>query len=123
MQRYNGPGNGDDAGNAIAVDKNGNVYVTGYETTAAGGTEMVTIKVLARFPATAGGRDGVAAGARVARGELRFPGEHGPAELAGPGQHPGGQQRGGAICGHERLQLQPALLRHFAAMKRKKDEG
>ncbi len=44
VQRYNGPGNGDDEGNAIAVDNNGNVYVTGYETTAAGGTEMVTIK-------------------------------------------------------------------------------
>jgi hypothetical protein len=44
LQRYNGPGNGDDAGNAIAVDNKGNVYVTGYETTAAGGTEIVTIK-------------------------------------------------------------------------------
>jgi hypothetical protein len=44
LQRYDGPGNGDDAGNAIAVDNNGNVYVTGYETTAAGGTEIVTIK-------------------------------------------------------------------------------
>ena len=44
LQRYNGPGNGNDAGNAIAVDALGNVYVTGYDTTAAGGTEMVTIK-------------------------------------------------------------------------------
>jgi hypothetical protein len=44
VQRYNGPGNGDDEGNAIAVDANGNVYVSGYETTTAGGTEMVTIK-------------------------------------------------------------------------------
>ncbi len=123
VQRYNGPGNRDDAGNAIAVDKNGNVYVTGYETTAAGGTEIVTIKYLAGHAATAGGRDGVAAGARCARGELRFPGEHGPAELAGLGEHPGGQQRDGAICGHQRLQLQPSLLRHLAAMKRKKDEG
>jgi hypothetical protein len=44
LQRYGSPGNGNAAGNAIAVDKNGNVYVTGYETTAAGGTEIVTIK-------------------------------------------------------------------------------
>ena len=44
LQRYSGPGNGDDEGNAIAVDANGNVYVAGYETTAAGGTEMVLIK-------------------------------------------------------------------------------
>jgi hypothetical protein len=44
LQRYNGPGNGNDAGNAIAVDTNGNVDVAGYDTTAAGGTEMVLIK-------------------------------------------------------------------------------
>jgi hypothetical protein len=44
LQCYNGPGNGDDEGNAIAVDANGNVYVAGYETTAAGGTEFVVIK-------------------------------------------------------------------------------
>jgi outer membrane protein assembly factor BamB len=44
VQRYNGPGNGNAAGNAIAVDNNGNVYVAGYDTTTAGGTEMVLIK-------------------------------------------------------------------------------
>jgi hypothetical protein len=44
VQRYNGTGTGDDRANAIAVDANGNVYVTGYESTTAGGTEMVTIK-------------------------------------------------------------------------------
>jgi hypothetical protein len=54
LQRYNGPGNGNDAGNAITVDNNGNVYVAGYDTTTAGGTEMVLIKyspvVLQRRP-------------------------------------------------------------------------
>jgi hypothetical protein len=44
LRRYNGPGNGNAAGNAIAVDNNGNVYVAGYDTTTAGGTEMVLIK-------------------------------------------------------------------------------
>ena len=44
LQRYSSPGNGNAAGNAIAVYNNGNVYVTGYDTTPAGGTEIVTIK-------------------------------------------------------------------------------
>jgi hypothetical protein len=44
LQRYSSPGNGNAAGNAIAVDNNGNVYVAGYDTTMAGGTEMVLIK-------------------------------------------------------------------------------
>jgi hypothetical protein len=44
LQRYSSVGNGNAAGNAIAVDHQGNVYVTGYDTTTAGGTEIVTIK-------------------------------------------------------------------------------
>jgi streptogramin lyase len=44
LQRYSSPGGGNAVGNAIAVDNNGNVYVTGYDTTAQGGTEIVTIK-------------------------------------------------------------------------------
>ncbi len=44
LQRYSSPSGGNAAGNAIAVDNNGNVYVTGYDTAAQGGTEIVTIK-------------------------------------------------------------------------------
>jgi hypothetical protein len=44
LQRYSSPGNGNAAGNAIAVDNTGNVYIAGYDTTTAGGTEMVLIK-------------------------------------------------------------------------------
>jgi hypothetical protein len=44
LQSYNGSGNGAASGNAIAVDNTGNVYVAGYDTTTAGGTEMVLIK-------------------------------------------------------------------------------
>ena len=44
LERYSGAANAGAVGNAIAVDKGGNVYVAGYENVAGGGTEMVLIK-------------------------------------------------------------------------------
>jgi hypothetical protein len=46
LQSYNGLKAGNDSGNANAVDQNGNVYVTGYETLPGGGTGIVTIKYI-----------------------------------------------------------------------------
>ncbi len=44
LERYSSPVAGNAAGNAIAVDSSGNVYVAGYDTGPGGGTEMVVIK-------------------------------------------------------------------------------
>jgi uncharacterized delta-60 repeat protein len=44
VRRYNGAGNGDDYANAIAVDKMGNTYVTGYSYGNGTANDYVTIK-------------------------------------------------------------------------------
>ena len=44
VQRYNGPGNQDDGAKAIAIDDEGNVYVTGYSFNAAADFDYATIK-------------------------------------------------------------------------------
>src|SRR5439155_4755192 len=42
--RYDGPGNGNDFAQAIAVDSSGNVFVTGYSTDSIGNEDYATIK-------------------------------------------------------------------------------
>lgn len=42
--RYNGPGNGGDVANAIAVDGSGNVLVTGYSTGSGSSSDFTTLK-------------------------------------------------------------------------------
>ena len=43
-KRYNGPGNGDDAPSGIAVDKAGNVYVSGFSRGSGTGDDYVVLK-------------------------------------------------------------------------------
>jgi len=44
VRRYNGPGNGDDAAAKMAVDTQGNIYVTGTSRGDGTGTDIVTLK-------------------------------------------------------------------------------
>jgi hypothetical protein len=44
LDRYNSPNAGSNVGTALAIDKNDNVYVTGYVQNTQGGSEFVTIK-------------------------------------------------------------------------------
>lgn len=44
LQRYNGPGNGSDGAQSLALDTAGNIYVTGYSNAASNNTDYVTVK-------------------------------------------------------------------------------
>jgi hypothetical protein len=44
VRRYNGPGNSDDQASSLAIDGQGNVYVTGYSYGSSGGNDYATIK-------------------------------------------------------------------------------
>jgi hypothetical protein len=69
VKKYNGPGNGEDRAIAIAVDHDGNVYVTGVSTGSGTGTDFTTIKYDAgsntkwvkRFNGTGNSNDGAVA--------------------------------------------------------------
>ena len=52
VERYNGPGNGEDAASALVVDRDGNVYVTGRSAGAGTGADYLTLKYTPQDPAS-----------------------------------------------------------------------